>query len=125
MTALWKNGELLKGAYYCNTGNQIEILYTWCKKYNQLTNNKDEVYIPEMDDCKIIASVPSYEEWQALNQNLDSTMQTNKALYKKLAEVKELLKEIRSSIAESQLKLTPKGFKLITEIVAKIDEVLK
>lgn len=39
-------------------------------------------------------------------------------------QLKELLKEIRDSIYESQLKLTPEGFKLITEIVAKIDEVL-
>ena len=55
--------------------------------------------------------VPSYEEWKAkLEQN---------------AQLKELLKEIRDSIAESQLKLTPEGFKLITEIVAKIDEALR
>lgn len=39
--------------------------------------------------------------------------------------LKNLLKDIRDGITESQLKFTPEGFKLITEIVAKIDEVLK
>ena len=37
--------------------------------------------------------LPSYEKWKALNGNMDSVMQTNQALCKKLAELKELLKQ--------------------------------
>lgn len=80
LTALWKNGELPKGAYYCNTGNQIEILYTWGKKYNQLTNNKDAVFIPEMDDCIIVGSVPSYEQNIKLQKHSNTLKQALAAL---------------------------------------------
>lgn len=73
--------------------------------------------------------VPSYDEWQ----DLKSKLQLKETAYdfdtarleEENAQLKELLKEIRDGIAESQLKLTPEGFKLITEIVAKIDEALK
>lgn len=75
--------------------------------------------------------VPSYKEWEQLQQWADFTDDYHE-LREKLeiaeyenAELKELLKEIRDSITESQLKLTPEGFKLITKIVAKIDEALR
>ena len=45
--------------------------------------------------------VPSYEEWKALNGNMDSVMQTNQALCKKLAELKELLKRCKRHINAS------------------------
>ena len=80
LTALWKAGELPEGAYYCNTGNQIEILYTWGKKYNQLTNNKDAVFIPEMDDCIIVGSVPSYEQNIKLQKHSNTLKQALAAL---------------------------------------------
>ena len=69
LTEQWKKGELPEGVYYCNTGNTVETLFTWGKNYHQLTNNKDEVYIPEMDDCEIIAPVPSYDEWQLMQDD--------------------------------------------------------
>lgn len=119
LTSQWKSDKLLKGAYYCNTGNEIEILYTWGNKYNQLINNKDAVFIPEMDDCEIIAPVPSYEQWKALNENMDSVMQTNQSVLQKLkdhekicccadnevlrlenAELKQRLKDTQNANAE-------------------------
>lgn len=76
--------------------------------------------------------VPSYEEWIGVKQQRDlenklrhDSDNRNWQLRTENAQLKELLKEIRDSIAESQLKLTPEGFKLITEIVAKINEALR
>ena len=70
LTEQWKQGKLPEGVYYCNTGNTIETLFTWGKNHHQLTNNNDEVYIPEMDDCEVIERVPTYEEQQAkLDEN--------------------------------------------------------
>lgn len=70
LTDKWRKGELPDGVYYCDTGNTVETLFTWGKNYHQLTNNKDEVYIPEMDDCEVLAPVPSYEEWKQLKELL-------------------------------------------------------
>lgn len=39
-------------------------------------------------------------------------------------QLKELLKEIRDSIVNSELKLSPRGFDLVCKTVMKIDEVL-
>lgn len=78
LTEKWKKGELPEGVYYCNTGNTVEILFTWGKNYHLLTNNKDEVYIPEMDDCdEIIAPVPSYEELQNMNEAVNQAIAAN------------------------------------------------
>ena len=64
--------------------------------------------------------VPSYEEWKALNGNMDSVMQTNQALCKKLAELKELLKECKMP-----LEVYNEMFGNKAELLTKIDEVLK
>jgi hypothetical protein len=85
LTEQWKKGELPEGVYYCDTGNTVKTLFTWGKNYHQLTNNKDEVYIPEMDDCEVLSAVPSYEEynklWQAnkevANRNIDLIIKLN------------------------------------------------
>lgn len=77
-TEQWKAGKLPEGAYYCNTGNEIEILYTW--KNNQLTNNKDAVFIPEMDDCEILTPVPSYEQNVKLQTHSNTLKQALAAL---------------------------------------------
>ena len=72
--------------------------------------------------------VPSYEEWQALNQNLDSTMQTNKALCKKLVEVKELLRIILSKTETCYSMVLQKDIisaELSKALLKKINEVLK
>lgn len=78
LTEKWKKGELPEGIYYCNTGNTVEILFTWGKNYHQLSNIKDEVYIPEMDDCEeIIARVPSYDELQNMNEAVNQAIAAN------------------------------------------------
>ena len=67
--------------------------------------------------------VPSYEEWKALNGNMDSVMQTNQALCKKLAELKELLERCRDELFEiySNEVSHPED----VPIIKKLDEVLQ
>lgn len=128
LTDKWKKGELIEGYYYCKTENGDEILRTWRgidSSYLNFENMCNEVFISSMDDCEVIAPVPSYDELQNMNKAVNECMAANIKLVEENKQLKELLEEIRDSIAESQLKLTPEGFKLITEIVAKIDEALQ
>ena len=122
LTEQWKKGELPEGVYYCNTGYTVEILFTWGKNYHQLTNNKDEVYIPEMDDCEILAPVPSYGEWQASY----NCMLENEVLRLKNAQLKELLKESKvyvENFIEGSTIINDHHISYI--LLQRINEVLK
>ena len=124
LTELWKKGELPEGVYYCNTGNTVETLFTWGKNYHQLTNNKDEVYIPEMDDCIIIAPVPNYDEWFKIKNlaSLTSLLQEKniECLHRENM-LKELLKDCRLAIFDyPPYDLASDKIRLMQ----KIDEVL-
>ena len=128
LTEQWKKGELPEGVYYCDTGNTVETLFTWGKNYRQLTNNKDEVYIPEMDDCEVLSAVPSYEELMEKTKSLKVLAEAYCKEKQKNTKLKELLKEIRSKI-KTVYDMDYREF--ITSavfddaFVKKIDEVLK
>ena len=97
------------------------------EKYNKHLEEVIKIY--ERKDKQATETSIAYNEIAKENDKIKTenkwySEQLNEAV-KEIAQLKELLKDIRDSIAESQLKLTPEGFKLITEIVAKIDEVLK
>lgn len=117
LTEQWKKGELKEGVYYCNIGNTVETLFTWGKNYHQLTNNKDEVYIPEMDDCEVLAPVPTYEEWQEKQKSLKVLAEA----YCKEKEENQLLKKLLKDCKEKLKYCTRETYELQT----KIDEVLK
>lgn len=135
LTSQWKKGELPEGIYYCNTGNTVETLFTWGKNYHQLTNNKDEVYIPEMDDCEIIAPVPSYDKWQLMQDdnkrlkhdvgNLGYKIKNQRHeidnRLKEIEKLKELLKECRKEMRIAEIDFGCD----YQELFDKIDEVLK
>lgn len=129
----WKKGELPEGVYYCNTGNTVEILFTWGKNYHQLTNNKDEVYIPEMDDCEIIAPVPNYEDWKALKASYEMSNDANLKqatwmadMEKHNAKLEELLRECKiyvENFIESSTLINEHHISYI--LLQRIKEVLK
>jgi len=134
LTEQWKKGELPEGVYYCDTGNTVETLFTWGKNYHQLTNNKDEVYIPEMDDCEVLAPVPSYEEYLESESHCAVYSELNKQLKEQNAQLKELLKECRNILKEQNFyRNTPVETDTAyrtrclkkQELLTKIDEVLK
>ena len=120
LTEQWKKGELPSGWYWVDYYSVDEaVMLEYIPQHNGFGYEEKELV------QAVLAEVPDYIEWKALNGNMDSVMQTNQALCKKLAELKELLKD-----AKNVLKMvdtyygdydSTKGF-LIVEI---IDEALK
>lgn len=124
LTEQWKKGELPEGHYYVKDGENMIAEYLDGYFYND--GNPMTSFNGGVDS--VLDKVPSYEEWQALNQNLDSTMQTNKALYKELAEIKELLRIILSKIKICYSMVFQKDIinaELNEALLKKIKEVLK
>lgn len=128
----WKKGELPEGWYFVILNNgKVDIakcsnLFINCGrklKRNFAIDNVAEVIEPI---C--------YEKWKAVNQNMDSVIQTNQALCQKLTQLKELLKECRNILNEQTFhrntcletdetlrnRIVKKA-----EILQKIDEALK
>jgi hypothetical protein len=126
LTEQWKKGELPEGRYWVK-------IKTWCEYITMLYYTSDifldgDVPVDNDKIIEVLAPVPSYEEWKALNQNLDSTMQTNKALCKKLVEVKELLRIILSKTEICYSMVFQKDIinaELNEALLKKINEVLK
>lgn len=113
LTSQWKKGKLPSGWYWVEGCRDKEI-YAYTSEY------LNHMYRPKNSD-RIIEQLPSYEEWKALNGNMDSVMQTNKALCKKLAQLKELLKECRPYIAlytenNKHIGFTPETANLLLRI---------
>jgi hypothetical protein len=121
LTEQWKKGELPSGWYWVEGCRDKEI-YAYTSEY------LNHMYRPKNSD-RIIEQVPSYEEWKALNGNMDSVMQTNQALCKKLAELKELLKRAETQIIayKNNDTLPERAFyeKEVEELLGKIDEALQ
>lgn len=82
LTEQWKKGELPSGWYYTE-------LWKGCNVIDKFIGNQFLRY-DDSDIVEVIASVPSYEEWQATNEE-------NKNLYKMLdvlnRQLDSLLKE--------------------------------
>ena len=113
LTEQWKQGELPKGWYYVK-GSKSEGIYAYTAEY---LNN---MYRP-INGEKVLAPVPSYDEWQAsYNCMLD-----NEVLRLKNAQLKELLKECKEVIKNVDTYYgnydSTNGYLVIN----KIDEVLK
>ena len=93
LTEKWKKGELPYGRYYVElayNGNSIIMAEYWWDKTLTLDDHK---YSRE-EVKRILAPVPSYEEWQASY----NCMLENEVLRLKNAQLKELLKECRPAL---------------------------
>ena len=121
LTEQWKKGELPYGRYYVElayNGNSIIMAEYWWDK----TLTLDDHQYSREEVKRILAPVPSYDEWQASY----NCMLENEVLRLKNAQLKELLKECRpyfNALVEKRLKLEyiPQVYELLT----KINEVLK
>ena len=120
LTEQWKKGELPEGWYFVILNNgKVDIakcsnLFINCGrklKRNFAIDNVSEVIEPI---C--------YEKWQAVNQNMDSVMQTNQALCQKLTQLKELLKECFEYIDWTDGTGSPISQQ---KLLDKIDEALR
>ena len=100
LTEQWKKGELPSGWYYIE-GNRVEGIYAYTAEY---LNN---MYRPRNGE-RIIAKVPSFEEWQAkLEEN---------------TKLKELLKDC-IEVAEFTKTIVNKH-KWLDGVIAKINQAL-
>ena len=121
LTEQWKDGKLPYGRYYVElayNGNSIIMAEYWWDK----TLTLDDHQYSREEVKRILAPVPSYEEWQASY----NCMLENEVLRLKNAQLKELLKECIpyfNALVEKRLKLEyiPQVYELLT----KINEVLK
>ena len=121
LTEQWKKGKLPYGRYYVElayNGNSIIMAEYWWDK----TLTLDDHQYSREEVKRILAPVPSYEEWQASY----NCMLENEVLRLKNAQLKELLKECIpyfNALVEKRLKLEyiPQVYELLT----KINEVLK
>ena len=120
LTEQWKKGELPYGRYYVElayNGNSIIMAEYWWDKTLTLDDHK---YSRE-EVKRILAPVPSYEEWQASETSI-----AYNELLEENTKLKELLKECIpyfNELVEKRLKLEyiPQVYELLT----KINEVLK
>ena len=93
LTEQWKKGELPYGRYYVElayNGNSIIMAEYWWDKTLTLDDHK---YSRE-EVKRILAPVPSYNEWQASY----NCMLENEVLRLKNAQLKELLNECRPAL---------------------------
>ena len=93
LTEQWKKGELPYGRYYVElayNGNSIIMAEYWWDK----TLTLDDHQYSREEVKRILAPVPSYEEWQASY----NCMLENEVLRLKNAQLKELLKECKEVI---------------------------
>lgn len=121
LTEQWKKGKLPAGCYYIEDAGIYRTVYK--SERDDVLEYEHNVYIPEMEDCIIVAPVPSYEEWQKtetqridLMTKLNDVNNENHALEIENAELKELLKECKDYLPEYETPM---------DILAKIDEVLR
>ncbi len=111
LTEKWKKGELPEGWYYVQYADEIEPdkYESW---YNRNGVDKRKEFGFEADVQKVIAPVPTFDEWKASY----NCMLENEVLRLKNAQLKELLKEV----LRHELSL-----KEISELTKKISELLK
>lgn len=101
LTADWKAGKLHKRfdepkLFYCKTDNGIEILKTWGYKNLEFLSMADEVFEP-VDDVQILAPVPTYDEYKAMQKELAE-------LKEKIKKREELIQCLGSNIDELDVK---------------------
>lgn len=110
LTEQWKKGELPLGDYYIKLWGGEITTDTWDIDGWQYFNKKgDEV-------VEVLAPVPSYEEWDILNNACHELEKETACLTVDIVKLKELLKEV----LRHELSL-----KEISELTRKISEVLK
>ena len=107
LTDKWKKGEFI----ICNAG-KCQYYYVQNEEQREVIKTEYCLFDDNTPNWQILAPGPSYEEWQAkLEEN---------------AQLKELLKECRGSVATLLAKrITEVNSIKQKELLTKIDEVLR
>ena len=113
LTEQWKNGELPDDEYYCRTTHDSSVH----KHYLSDIDNENMI--------EVLAPVPSYGDC-LINEALikDLSKKVNK-LIKENAKLKELLKECQYMILAYSINHDTFTKEKVSDVVTKIDEVLK
>lgn len=126
LTEQWKKGELPSGWYYKELWKGYNVIDKFIG--NQFLRYDDS------DIVEVIAPVPSFEEWQAKNEE-------NKNLYKMLdvlnrqldsllkednenQQLKELIKECYKMLAQYQVENSEPSLDENIELLTKIDNAI-
>lgn len=140
LTELWKKGKLEEGKEYW-----VRLTNEWKNSIEQVYFNGEDFERFDIDDIEeVLAPVPSYEEWQGLNKDIDTITELWKNersqlnekiqligklsvqavdLKNEIKQLKELLKECRDEMNPYiELFTHKKTFKVL---LTKIDEALK
>ena len=115
LTEQWKKGELPSGWYY------VKIIpdFEYPDDIAFYTGGYFELYSDE-DIEQVLAPLPSYEEWDKLNNACHELEKETACLTVDIVKLKELLKECRRPVC-----WYVDIFKNKAELLTKIDEVLK
>ena len=116
LTEQYKTRTLPNDFYYFDNGKTQYIV-----EYHNIKG------VEGLDGIKVLERVPSYEKWKSLNELLDSSLETNKALAHRLNICKELLKECREYVVNTPVYPQGDDNKQaeIHILVDKINEALK
>ena len=120
LTEQWKQGELPYGRYYVElayNGNSIIMAEYWWDK----TLTLDDHQYSREEVKRILAPVPSYEQWQASY----NCMLENEVLRLKNAHLKELLEECKEVIKNVDTYYGNYDATNGYLVINKINEVLK
>lgn len=116
LTEKWKNGELEDGFYYTQTGkDKIISIDVYEKESDSWLLNSDK----DMPPFEVLASVPTYYEFNALKMNCEFIHRCLDGSRKKNTELVKLLKEC------SEYMTFRYSTKKTLELLTKIDEVLR
>lgn len=84
LTEKWKNGELVEGIYYYIKVND-KVIPARLSKYGNFYLTEGACGRNAMRKVEeVLAPVPSYEEWQTLNKEIDKLMDVSGVLAKNL-----------------------------------------
>ena len=129
LTEKWRKGELPVGSYYASYLGEPRV-WLYRDKQNQTYDLEYEIY-------EVLAKVPSYEEYEqlenwnrftidyhALREAKEIAEYEKFELLEKVKQLKELLKESREEIASVEWDSVANDRNQL-KLLTKIDEVLK
>lgn len=126
LTEQWKKGELEQGYYYTRYTPSVGKPFVEIELKNYLI---DLAKVRDAETVEILAPVPSWEQWQSLNELLDSMQDTNKLLAHKLQPFtdpyfKGLSTKDIAELAKKSIRLTTQHLE-DNKRIEKLEELLK
>ena len=125
LTEQWKKGELKSGWYFVKVGKYEAEIDLYDDDHSQWLNSCDKDIYP----VKVLAPVPSYEEWQHQQMSLRMTIDDYKNVVDICEQLKELLERASYCIIGYRHNdhLPERVFyeEEVSNLLEEIDEVLK